>query len=150
MICGQRQPMPGQMLLAGRKGQSKKLTRAAELWASGQLEDDEPTDADAGFDAALAAFGLCPDGAGAAPSAPIDIYYLWPDCVPVWNAWVGLQTQWRTGGRDGIKTGLDYSAVAHYLRFGLGAAGGDLAEWFACLQAMEQATLSQWARQRPG
>lgn len=70
--------------------------------------------------------------------------------MPVWNAWAGLQTQWRTGGMDGTKTGLDYSAVAHYLRFGLGVAGGDLAEWFTCLQAMEQATLAQWARQRPG
>lgn len=75
-------------------------------------------------------------------------FSLWPECVPMWNAWCHLQTPWRAGPSG--DTGLDYAAVIAWLRaYGYGpgrvrnlrAALGDLA-------AMERAALTAWAEQQ--
>jgi hypothetical protein len=73
-------------------------------------------------------------------------YYIWPECIPVWNVWHRLQTQWRIGmqGREG----LDYVSVIAYLRDVARIKTRDFAETFACLQAMERACLVEWEKQQ--
>ena len=66
--------------------------------------------------------------------------------MPAWQAWCGLQTQWRTG--MGGATGLDYVAAIEYLRTVARMRGRALADAFECLQAAERAVLELWAEQR--
>ena len=138
------------MLLArlpeGSRRQRKKLAQVARLQASGQLHlpgaNEDPLQE---FDAALAAFGLQPDDASS--DQPEDKCYLWPCNLPTFNLWQRLQTQWRVGGM-GSATGLDYAAVSAYLREVAGIKARALPEIFSALQAMEQASLQEWAKQR--
>lgn len=87
--------------------------------------------------------GLLPKKGDAA--APDDKVYLWPENLPVWRLWNQLQTQWRgnaAGGRDG----LDYGAVATYMRevarIRPTRRWGEI--WIG-IQAMERASLAVWA-----
>lgn len=137
------------------RGQGKKLSRAAKLWASGQLDTDADHDADedAQFDAALAALGLYADASGpadthAASAQPPDVCHIWPECVPLWNLWLELQTQWRvSAGLGGSgRTGLDYAGVSAWMRGARGLRGDALREALRCVAAMERAALGEWAR----
>lgn len=71
--------------------------------------------------------------------------YLWPECVPIWQAWQGVQTQWRTGAAGA--TGLDYAGVRAWLHECGPRSRTERAEWFVCIQAAERATLEVWAEQ---
>lgn len=125
-------------------GQRKKLAQAAKLWASGQLNTDQSDAQDDTATDALAIWGLVADD-GDTPPASGDTFNLWPECVPVWLLWQKLQTQWRVGmnGRDG----LDYAGVAAYLRDVARIKPRAFVETFFCIQAMEVASLNEWARQ---
>lgn len=59
----------------------------------------------------LAAAGVVSAGPVRVKRERLEPWHLWPECVPVWNFWAGLRTQWRRGGMDGSPTGLDYAAV---------------------------------------
>ena len=62
-----------------------------------------------------------------------------------WHAWLGVQTQWRTGMAGA--TGLDYAGVRAWLDMSeLGRS--DRRSVFADLVAMERATLEVWSEQR--
>lgn len=66
--------------------------------------------------------------------------WIWPDCVPAWNAWQAVQTQWRTSMAGGC-TGLDYAGVRAWLcEFGP-QNRAERREWFEHIQACEMATL---------
>lgn len=128
--------------------QRKKLAQAAAYWASGQLDttqDDDDDDTAQPITTALAQWGLQADTA--VPVLPAQkVFYLWPECLPAWGLWQRLQTQWRSGmnGRDG----LDYAGVSAYLREVARIKPRDFAQTFAQIQAMETASLKEWAKQR--
>ena len=75
------------------------------------------------------------------------MFWLWPENIPLWNAWHSLQSQWRSAGADGQRTGLDYAAVTAWLQ----AHGWhhrrtrSLRHALAALGAMEAAALRVWA-----
>lgn len=71
--------------------------------------------------------------------------YLWPDNVPAWEAWLGVQTQWRVGMAGA--TGLDYAGVRAYLDE-IGLDGDERSDVFAGIQACEREVLRVWARKR--
>lgn len=78
------------------------------------------------------------------------MFWLWPECLPVWNLWGRLQTQWRYSGMQGQPTGLDYAAVTAYLR-AMGYGRGkqrSLPETLDDLTAMEHAVLKVWAERQ--
>lgn len=68
--------------------------------------------------------------------------------MATFNLWQRLQTQWREGSMAG-RSGLDYGAVAAYLRDVLLIKPKARAELFAGIQAMELAALQEWAQQKP-
>lgn len=82
-----------------------------------------------------------------AAAEPAEDYDLWPENVPVWAAWLAVQTQWRYAGMAGVPTGLDYAGVHAALQLG-GAPEAERTQWFALLRSMEAATLDEWARKR--
>lgn len=129
--------------------QRKKLAQVARCQARGQLhipqpDDDEPAE----FDEALAVFGLQQElDESDETQIADDKCYLWPCNVPVFNAWQGVQTQWRTGGM-GERTGLDYDGVATYLYDVVRIKKRRWRETWIGLQAMERATLEVWAEKR--
>lgn len=131
--------------------QGKKLAQVARIWARGQLHipnQGATDDPDAEIDAALAAFGLCPDEPDqAGEQAEGGACYLWPCNVRAFGLWRRVQTQWRTGGMGG-RTGLDYAGVSVYLRDVARLKGRAFAEAFSALQAMEIAALNEWAQQQ--
>lgn len=86
------------------------------------------------------------DDGGDNPQPQRDLCYLWPDNVDTFNLWCQLQTQWRVGMSGA--TGLDYTAVAAYLRDVVGIKKKDLPERFAEIRAMEVATLNEWSAQQ--
>jgi hypothetical protein len=128
--------------------QGKKLAQAARLWAAGQIDNSQTDDDDEDFDSALSAFGIQPDATDDAsnPAPPVEVFYLWPECLRVWSLWQRIQTLWRTGmaGRDG----LDYAGLIAYLREVEHIAPRRFAETFALIQAMERAALDAWAKQQ--
>lgn len=72
-------------------------------------------------------------------------HYLWPENVTIWNHWLALQTQWRTGAVGA--TGLDYAAVLAYLTHE--EPDGDKRKTaFTCIRAMERAVLAVWAEEK--
>lgn len=84
----------------------------------------------------------------AQPAArPLPTFWLWPECVPLWNAWNQLQTQWRTGCMEGQRTGLDYAAVTAWLRAHGWHHGPrrSLRMALDCIAGMEAVCLSVWA-----
>lgn len=73
------------------------------------------------------------------------VYHLWPENLPAWNCWQGIQTQWRTGMSG--PTGLDYQGVSAFLdRQGL--EPDEAREVFWLLQVCERVTLEVWSEQR--
>ena len=133
------------------RGQSKKLAQVARIQACGQLhipkENEDPDDTTE-LDESAAVWGLQivteddDDGGDNPPKQ--DLCYLWPDNVDTFNVWSQLQTQWRVGMSGA--TGLDYTAVAAYLRDVVGIKKKDLPERFSEIRAMEIATLNEWAK----
>lgn len=86
----------------------------------------------------LAAIASAQDDAG-------PVAYLWPCNVPAWQAWQGVQTQWRVGMAGA--TGLDYAGVCAYLaELGLAPGSPERRDTFAGIQAAEAATLDVWAQ----
>jgi len=85
--------------------------------------------------------------AGASESAEqLPVFWLWPECLPAWNAWAGVQTQWRHTGMDASATGLDYAGVTAWLqahRYGHGRRR-NLRETPDHIGAMERETLTAW------
>ena len=69
---------------------------------------------------------------------------MWPDNVTTWQAWLGLQTQWRVGMSGA--TGLCYAGCRAYLDE-LGHTGPDRRNIWQGIQAAERATLDVWAEQ---
>lgn len=130
--------------------QRKKLAAAARLWASGQLTTSHDDDAETTErDTAAAGFGLEVVEADEAPSPepePHDIYYLWPENVQLWCLWPSLQTLWRKGMAG--PEGFDYPGLFVYLREVAGIKPRKFRAAVACLQAMEAATLDEWAKAR--
>ena len=86
---------------------------------------------------------------GVAAEAPQgEEVFLWPDCVEAFEAWLGVQTQWRKDGMGGA-TGLDYPGVCACLsERGFKPGSQRRSETFECIQAAERATLEVWAEQR--
>lgn len=70
--------------------------------------------------------------------------YLWPDNVDAWQAWIGVQTQWRVGMSGA--TGLCYAGVRAYLDE-LDATGPERRAIWSGIQAAERATLDTWSQQ---
>ena len=128
--------------------QGKKLAQAAAYWASGQLDttqDDDDDDTTQPITTALAAWGLQADATQ--PVRPDEkVFYLWPDCLPAWGLWLRIQTHWRVGmqGREGLAT----ADLCAYLRDVERIRPRDFAATYRCLQAMETASLKEWAKQR--
>lgn len=82
----------------------------------------------------------------AAESSP-DLFGVWADNLPVIEAWSGVETQWRTAGITGVKTGLDYSAVIDWLELFVGRVG-DRKNIMQGIQVMERAALAAMAELR--
>lgn len=78
----------------------------------------------------------------AAESSP-DLFGVWADNLPVIEAWSRVETQWRTAGITGVKTGLDYSAVIDWLQ--LFVKRGDRKNIMQGIQVMERAALAAMA-----
>jgi len=76
-------------------------------------------------------------------------FWLWPENVPIWNAWHALQTQWRVHAMDGTRLGLDYASVTAWLQAQGWRHGRrrSLRHALACLGAMESAVLPIWRDQ---
>lgn len=75
-----------------------------------------------------------------------DVHYLWPDNVQAWQAWLGVQTQWRIGGM-GTVTGLDYAGVRAWLDEE-GIAGDERRELWSVICACEREVLGVWHQRR--
>lgn len=76
-----------------------------------------------------------------------DEFFLWPECVGIFEAWLASQTQWRTGAAGA--TGLDYTGVATVLdEFGFARSSPERREAFDSLRACELETLSIWSERR--
>lgn len=73
-----------------------------------------------------------------------DEFYLWPENEPVFRLWQAVSTQWVVS--DGVKRSLNYPGVKVVLDYAVPKR--DRAEFFAGLQLMERACLSEWARNR--
>ena len=99
-------------------------------------------------DEAAAVFGLRIEPEEDDAELPKDVVYLWPCNVHVWNAWLALQSQWRTAGMDGRKTGLDYQSVVVFLRTALHVRPRRISEMLLGFQAMEVASLRGWSDKR--
>lgn len=111
--------------------------------ACGQLRIKPEDDArQTEVDEALAAVGLV-------ATAQLDIeetFSLWPENLPTFLLWQSVQTQWRTGGM-GSATGLDYGGVQACMDL-RGIRKKDRAQMFESLQAMENATLTEWEKKK--
>lgn len=123
----------------------KKLARAAQLLARGQLriayDDESDGEPEEVISAALAALGL-------EVEEPLELeeeFALWPECVPTFQFWQAVQTQWRIG-MTGRATGLDYQGVKACMEL-CGIPRKKRTELFAGIRAMERATLNEWAAQ---
>ena len=136
--------------------EGKKLAQVARACARGLLQSaTEHTQDHEQRDQSLAAFGLFPqEQASADTPQATDKCYLWPCNVLCWGIWQSLQTQWRLDSM-GNRTGLDYGAVAEYLRSVVGInarrrrwRGTSWGEVWIGIEAMEQAALQAWAEKR--
>ena len=136
--------------------EGKKLAQVARAAARGLLQSaTEHTQDHEQRDQSLAAFGLAFEEQDSADT-PLasDKCYLWPCNALCWHIWQSLQTQWRVDSM-GNRIGLDYGAVAEYLRTVVGInarrrrwRGTSWSEVWAGLQAMEGAALQAWAERR--
>lgn len=94
--------------------------------------------------AAWAAFGVRIED-----EAPAEVkeFHLLPECVPVFDLWCMVQTQWRVGFEG--RTGMDYGAVEAYMRMSHNPLRRDPTT-IHCLRVMEHAVLDVYAEQRAG
>lgn len=111
--------------------------------ACGQLrfggdDDAEPEDTVA---EALAAFGLVAESLLELD----DEFWLWPENEPVFCLWLAVQTQWDMA--DGARYKLNYPGVKVVMEM-RSVRKRDRDVFFSRLQVMEQACLSEWARNR--
>lgn len=90
-------------------------------------------------DAALAAFGLYLD-TGDAPQAPRE-WHLWPECLPAFELFLGVQTQWVVG--MGGPVGLSYPGIESCLRL-YGIKPAERRQRFTELQHIERGWLAGW------
>lgn len=92
---------------------------------------------------ALAAFGL--QAIGDIQIDP-DEFWLWPENDEPFRLWLSLQTQWYVAGMGG-PIGLNYPGVETCMRL-RGMKRRKRIRAFEQIQAMENATLEEWARKR--
>lgn len=116
--------------------------------ARGELMSQDEADARveskaAELAAAWAAFGIRIEDEAQADDLPA--FYLLPDCVPVFNLWCDVQTQWRLGFRG--PSGMDYAAVEAYLRMSNSPLRRDPMT-IQHLRGMESAALAVFAAKR--
>lgn len=115
--------------------------------ARGQLviegSEESAEESEQEINEAFAAFGLVADGQLDLDS---ETFALWPENLPTFNLWQQIQTQWRVGG-VGNPTGLDYAGIEAYMRLS-GIRKKDQANFLPGIQAMERATLNEWANQK--
>ncbi|MCU0963533.1 MAG: DUF1799 domain-containing protein [Burkholderiaceae bacterium] len=116
--------------------------------ALGELLSQDEADARAEEDAAeraraLAAFGMRLEDE--APAQELPGFHLLPECVPVFQLWRNVQTQWRVGMMG--PTGLDYAGVEAYMRMARTQLRRE-ADTIELLRAMEVATLKVYAERR--
>lgn len=112
--------------------------------ACGQLRIESPQEQDARqaeIDAALAAFGLV----ATEPVAAGKTFALWPENLPAFQFWQSIQTQWHSGMNGA--TGLNYAGVQATMEL-RPIRKSRRAALFAAVQAMEQATLNEWAKKK--
>lgn len=112
--------------------------------ACGQLRiEQEQDDArQTEVDEALAAVGLIATD----PVTPEETFALWPENRKAFVFWQAIQTQWHSAGMGGA-TGLNYSGVQACMAL-RGIRKKNRAELFAAVQAMEQAALGAWDKQK--
>lgn len=121
------------------------------LWALGKLQtsesDEHTTTPDEELDESAAAFGMRVEQS----SLPDEqVFHLFPESLPSWLLWTTLQTQWRTAGMEGERTGLDYAGVEAYMR-AMGYGPGkrrSMRRALADVQAMEVAAMNAWSEVR--
>jgi hypothetical protein len=132
---------------------------AVRLWARGDIEDQGAFEARKArrreeLEAQFGAFGLVPDYSKVdAQAEPPGDCYLWPECLSYWQAWLGVQTQWRTasGGLGGlVRTGLDYAGVDVHLVKRCRLKGRAYRETWGLLEKMETAALAAWSEKADG
>ena len=125
------------------RGEGKKLARAAQLYARGELLlDGEDAADEQEVAAALAAFGL----KAVEPQPRHETFSLWPDCLPAFQLWLAVQTQWCVKPTGGA-LGLDYAGVEACMRL-RSVPEEERAGLFGELQVMEVAALNEWAAMR--
>ena len=124
-------------------GRRKKLSEAARHFAGGQLRfnDHEQEQAESHVKAALAAFGLLPEGEEILDQ---DEYWLWPENEEPFDLWLSLQTQWLFGPLR--PTGLNYPGVEACMRM-RGIRPQARRRMFEVVQMLEQVALQAWAQQ---
>lgn len=115
--------------------------------ALGELMSEDEADARASaeaaeLDAAWAAFGVQRE---APQDRDVLAFHLLPECVPVFQLWQQLQTQWRIGFAG--PTGMDYGAVEAYLRMSHNPLRRDPTT-IGYLRGMESAALKVFAEKR--
>ena len=119
------------------RGTRKKLAALAREVAQHNADTrGKQVDSNSAWAAAFAGLGVQEDDR---------VCYLWPDNVAAWNAWQGVQTQWRAGMAGA--TGLDYAGVRAALDES-GLSGDERRDIWRGIQAAERATLEVWAEQR--
>lgn len=84
---------------------------------------------------------MVPDEQAEADAAPV---YLWPEHVRAFEAFKGLQTQWRVGMQGA--TGLDHAAVLAALH--ATQPRRLVAQLYREIQVLELATLGYWHEER--
>ena len=120
----------------------KKLAKAAELLALGQLRfpsasSDEP-EPEVEVNEAAAALGLV-----IANETPLELeeeFALWPECLPTFNFWRRLQTQWLRDAMGGYCS-LNYPGVQVCMDI-FGIKKKERLQLFLEIQAMECAFLN--------
>lgn len=123
----------------------KKLAEAAALMALGQLRfpqaDQEELTPEDEVTQALAAFGLQAEQ----PLVIEETFALWPECLPTFQFWQSLQTQWTQHPMGGLSH-LNYLGVQVCMDMA-GIKKRDRKTLFSELQAMERAVLKAIAKQ---
>jgi hypothetical protein len=105
------------------------------------LESETDQSPEEAVNEALAAFGLVAEG----PVLREEKFYLWPECLPVFNFWLGIQTQWHRD-MNGQRLRLDYPAIDLVMKWE-GVPKKQQKELTSYLRAMEVAALNAQAEQ---
>ncbi|HEY0847395.1 MAG TPA: DUF1799 domain-containing protein [Noviherbaspirillum sp.] len=114
------------------------MARGQLVMPAGNEDENETEDY---LNEALAAVGLVAEE----PLEVFEEFAMWPDCLPAFNFWNSIQTQWRTGMNGA--TGLDYQGVQASMSM-RGMPKKERPEMFALVQAMERATLDEWSARK--